>query len=129
MTRRINDVDLCILISNCGVLRKDCDTSLTLDVIRIHDTLCDFLIVTEYTTLLQQFVHEGCLTMIDMGDNCYVSYIFSCNLHISFLISIYILNYNKLRYFSTFFPYFQYFRQKKLRGFHSHNPPNRPRVS
>ena len=45
------DIDLNTIIMNSGILGKDCDSTLTLDIIRVHDTFFYFLILTEYTTL------------------------------------------------------------------------------
>ena len=77
MARGIDNVDFCIFVGNGRILGKNGNTSFPFDIVGVHDTLGNFLVVAEYTALLQQFVHEGCLTMIDMGDNCYVSYIFT----------------------------------------------------
>ena len=52
MTRSINDVDLGAAICYGSVLGEDSDTSFTLDIVGIHDTLSDLLVVTEYTALL-----------------------------------------------------------------------------
>ena len=52
MSRSIDDVDLLILVENCGVLGQNGDTTLTLDIVGVHDTLLDFLVCAEYTALL-----------------------------------------------------------------------------
>ena len=51
MSRCVNDIDLNTIIMNGSILRKDCNSTLTLDIIRVHDTFFYFLILTEYTTL------------------------------------------------------------------------------
>ena len=51
MTWCVDNVDLCIFISNCSVLGKNGNTTLSLDIIGIHDTFCHFLILTKYTAL------------------------------------------------------------------------------
>ena len=52
MTRSINDVDLGASICYGSILGEDSDSSFTLDIVGIHDTLSDLLIVTEHTALL-----------------------------------------------------------------------------
>ena len=51
MARRIDNVDFCILIKYSGIFGQDSDTTLTLDIVGIHDTFLYFLIGTENTAL------------------------------------------------------------------------------
>ena len=51
MARGVDDVDLGTLIHNGSVLGQNGDTTLTLDIVGVHDTLSNFLIFTEYTAL------------------------------------------------------------------------------
>ena len=81
MSRSIDDVDLGILICNCGILGKNGDTALTLDISGVHYTLRYFLILSEYTALLQKFINQGGLAVVYMGDNCDISYVFSLSDH------------------------------------------------
>ena len=46
-------------------------------IIGIHDALRDLLVGTENAALLQQLIDQRRLAVVDMRDNCYVSYIFS----------------------------------------------------
>ena len=52
MARRIDNVDFCILIKYSGIFGQDSDTTLTLDIVGIHDTFLNGLIFTEYAALL-----------------------------------------------------------------------------
>jgi len=52
MSWSVDDVDLLIFIKYCGILGKDGDSALTLDIIGVHDTLFHFLVRAEYTALL-----------------------------------------------------------------------------
>ena len=85
----IDDIDFCILVIYSSILRKDSDTSLTLNIIRVHYTFLNFLIGTEYTALFLQLVYQSCFTMVYVGDNGNVSYIFSFCLHSDYLPFIY----------------------------------------
>ena len=51
MPRSVDDIDLGTLIHNRSVLGQNGDTALTLDIVGVHDTLGNFLILTEYTAL------------------------------------------------------------------------------
>ena len=52
MSWGVDDIDLLIFIKNSGILGKDGDSALTLDIIGVHDTLFHFLVRTEYAALL-----------------------------------------------------------------------------
>ena len=94
VARCVDDVDFCILIKYCCIFGKNRDTSFALQIIRIHDALRDLLIGTENAALLQQLIDQRRLAVVDMRDNCYVSYIFS--LHIACTLSFSSYYYNPL---------------------------------
>ena len=48
----VDDIDLCIFVVYSGILGKDGDTSLTLNIVGVHYTFLNFLVGTEYTALL-----------------------------------------------------------------------------
>ena len=73
MARGIHHVDLHVLILDGGVLGKDGDAALTLQVAGVHDALHHFLILAVYAALPQHLVHQGGLAVVDMGDDGDVS--------------------------------------------------------
>ena len=81
MARGIDDIDLYALIINGSIFRQDRDSTFTLDIIGIHDTLLNFLICAEYSALLQKLIDKSRLAVVNMGDDCDISYIFSCCFH------------------------------------------------
>ena len=81
MSRSIDDVDLGIFISNCGILGKDGYTALTLDISGVHYTLRYFLILSEYTALLQKLINQGGLAVVYVSNYCDISYVFSLSDH------------------------------------------------
>ena len=78
----INDIDLCIFIENGCVFGKNCDAALTFDIVGVHDTFGYFLICTEYTALFQKFIHQCCFTVVNMGDDCNISNVFTLCIHV-----------------------------------------------
>jgi hypothetical protein len=70
---RIDDVDFHAAVTNASVLGKDGDTALTLEFIRVHDALGDVFIGTKYPALTQHGVHERCLAVVHVRDDCNVS--------------------------------------------------------
>ena len=77
----IDDINLYPVISNCCIFGEDCDATFPLDIIGVHYTLHHFLVFPECTTLFEQFVHQSGFTMINMGDDRYITNIFSGYLH------------------------------------------------
>ena len=81
MSGSINDVDLDVTVLYCCILGENGDTALSLDVVRVHDTLSDFLILTEDTALTQQLIYQCSFTVVNMGDDCDVAHVFSSLSH------------------------------------------------
>ena len=77
----VDDVDFRSFVVNCCIFGKNGDSTLTLDIVRVHDTFLNLLIGTENATLFQKLVYQCSFTMIDMGDDGNVSYIFSRCFH------------------------------------------------
>ena len=84
MARGIDDIDLCTFICDSCILRQNRDTTFTLNVIGVHDTFGHLLIGTENAALLEQFIHQGGLSVIDMGDNSNITNILSFHILLSF---------------------------------------------
>ena len=62
---------------NGGVFREDRYTSLSLEIVRVHDSFRNRLIFSENTALFQHLVHKRRLSVIDVRDDRDVSEIFS----------------------------------------------------
>ena len=89
----VDNIDFCILIKNSCIFGKNCDTALTLEVVGVHDTLCNFLIGTEYTALFEQLVDQRCFTMVYVRYDRYVSDVFSFHIALSLYLLLMIQNY------------------------------------
>ena len=81
MSGCVDNVDLCSLIINSSIFRKNGNSTLTFNIIGVHDSLGYFLIFAEYTALFEQLIYKRCFPMIDMGDNSNITYIFAFCLH------------------------------------------------
>ena len=73
VARGVDDVDLDILVISGGVLGENGDATLTLEVAAVHNALIYVLVGTENTALLEHFVNEGGLAVIDVRDDRDVS--------------------------------------------------------
>ena len=69
VTRRVNDVDADILPDDRGRLGENGDAAFLFQITRIHQPLGNFLVIAEQTGLFHDRVDQGCLAMIDMGDD------------------------------------------------------------
>ena len=81
MAWRVDDIDLYTFIKYCGILRKDRDTALSLNVIGVHDALHHFLVGAEHAALAQKLIHQSGLAVVYMGNDRYVSDILAFDLH------------------------------------------------
>ena len=90
MAWSVDDIDFYTLVMNCGVFGENRNAALTLNIVGVHDTFLDFLILTENTALFQKLVNKCCFTVIDMGDNGHVTNIFTLGLHIIQILSFHI---------------------------------------
>ena len=73
VARRIDDVDARVLPDDGRALGEDGDAALALQVVGIHGALGHALALAERAGLLQQFVDERRLAVVDVGDNRDVS--------------------------------------------------------
>src|SRR5258708_2617241 len=75
VTGSVHDVDLDMLLSlrvedaDGSVLCKNGDAALPFEVVRIHDSFGDLLIVAKGMCLAQKEVHQRGFSMVHMGDN------------------------------------------------------------
>ena len=76
-----DDVDLGVFIKYSCILGQNRDSTLSLNIVGVHDALFYFLVCTEHTALTQQLVYQGSFTVVYMGNDRNVSDIFSLHLH------------------------------------------------
>jgi hypothetical protein len=75
VTGGIHDIDAVFLAvagigpANGGILGQDGDAALTLKVIGVHHALAQVLALVEGAGLAQELVHQGGLTVVNVGDN------------------------------------------------------------
>ena len=67
--RRVDDIDLRVVVADRAVLREDRDAALALDVVAVHHPLADVLVLRERPGLHQQLVDERRLAVVDVGDD------------------------------------------------------------
>ena len=77
MSRGINNIYFNIIIMNGCIFRKDGNTTFSFNIIGVHNTFRNFLIFSEDSALFEQFIHDGCFSVIDVGNDCNISYIIS----------------------------------------------------
>ena len=76
VARGIDNVDLGVAVADGGVFGEDRDAALTLEVVRVHDAVDDLLIFAVHAALLEHFVDEGGLAVVDVGDDGYIAKFF-----------------------------------------------------
>ena len=69
VTRSVHDVDLVALIMHGGVLCQNGDAPLPLQIAGVHDPLHGGLIFPVNAALLEHFVHQGGLAVVNVGDD------------------------------------------------------------
>jgi hypothetical protein len=74
VTRGINYINFYTLVSYRCVLAEDRDPSLALQVIAIHDQVTGFLVIPENLCGVQDLVYQGSLTVVNVGNDCDISY-------------------------------------------------------
>ena len=77
MTRRIDNVDLCILIDDRRIFGEDGDAAFPLQIIGVHHTLRNLLVRAKNAALLQELIHQGSLPMVDVGNDGDISQVVS----------------------------------------------------
>ena len=69
MAGGVDDVDLGGLVMHGRVLGQNGNAALTLDIAGVHDTLGHLLVFTENAALLEHFIHQGSLAVVNVGDD------------------------------------------------------------
>ena len=75
----IDYVDFDALIVYGGILRQYGYTAFALKVVRVHDAFGNLLIVAEHARLLEHLVHQCGLTMVNVGNDGYITQIVAGN--------------------------------------------------
>ena len=73
----VHYVDFNAFVIDGGVFCKNSNAALSFQVAGVHNSFLYHLVFVIFAALLQHFVHEGGLTVVDMGDYCYISQVFS----------------------------------------------------
>ena len=73
VARGIHDVDFGIAVLNGGVLGQNGDAPLPLQVAGVHDPVHGLLALPVHAALLEHLVHQGGLTVVDVGNDGDVS--------------------------------------------------------
>lgn len=69
MARRVDDIDLHVLVADGDVLGENRDAALALLVVGVQDALLDLLVLAEDTGSLQKAIDECGLAVIDVRDD------------------------------------------------------------
>ena len=69
----VDDIDFYAVVHAGSVLRKNCDSALALNGVVIHYTVAYYLILAECAALLEHFVDQGSLAVVNVGDYCNVT--------------------------------------------------------
>jgi hypothetical protein len=77
VTGGIDDVDLHAVVVNGSVLCQNGDSALPFQIAGVHHAGHGFLIVAVDSSLLQKSVHQRGLAVVNVGNNGYISQIFS----------------------------------------------------
>ena len=86
MARGIHDIDLDTLVTDGRVLGQNGNASLPLNGVGVHDTDAHLLVVAEGAGLLQKLVHQCGFAMVNVGNDGYVTNVFSLFDHLFILI-------------------------------------------
>ena len=76
MARGVNDVNLYILVHDSGILGKNGNTALTLDIAGVHNALSYLLVGAEYMALLEHGIDQCGLAVVNVSNNGDIAQIF-----------------------------------------------------
>ena len=74
----IQNVDLVLTVLNGRVLGEDGDTTFTFNGVGIHCPILNFEVFWQSVRLLQHFIDQSSLTMVDVGNDRNVANIITC---------------------------------------------------
>src|SRR5690606_13139055 len=69
----VNDIDFNAFVSYGNVFGNDSDPSFTFQVVIVQDQVLEFLVVTKNFRSVNDFVHQGGFSVVNVSDNRYVS--------------------------------------------------------
>ena len=69
----IYNIDFGVLIMYGRIFCKNGNAALTLNGIRVHNALLNYLILAECTCLLEHLVNQRCLTVVNVRNDCNIS--------------------------------------------------------
>ena len=70
----VDNVDLATFKGDGGVLGKDGDAAFPFQIVRVHHPVCHLLIGAECSRLPQHGVYEGCLAVVNVGNDGDIAY-------------------------------------------------------
>ena len=73
----VDDVDFLSVVVHSGVFCKDGDSAFAFDVVAVHNAVGNNFVSAENSVLLQQLIHKRCFAVVNVGNDCNVTYIFS----------------------------------------------------
>ena len=82
----VDDVDLLVLVVDGGVLGQNGNAALLFQIPRVHDAGGGVLVVAVDAALLEKTVHQGGLTVVNVGDDGYVTEVVTN--HLLILLSV-----------------------------------------
>ena len=66
-------IDFYVFISNRSVLAENGDAAFLFKIVAVHDQITSVLVVAKNLGSLQNSIYQGCLTMVNVGNNSDVS--------------------------------------------------------
>ncbi len=69
MPGRVDDIDLDAIIGDGGVLREDRNSAFPFEIVGVQNQLSGGVRIPENVGLLEQPIDQGCLAMVDVGDD------------------------------------------------------------
>ena len=75
MARGIDDIDFVSVVVDGHILRQDCDSTFSLQIIAVKDLSAHLLIVAEKVTRGKHLVDQRRFAMIHMSDDGNISYL------------------------------------------------------
>ena len=113
MARGVHNINFIIAIMDGCIFSQNGDSFFSFQIVRVHNPFGNLFVFTEGTGLTQKLIYQGCLTMVYVGNNCYISNMIL--LHSSLLN---ILSQNCVQnILSLFLPEYKSFLQKILYNF------------
>ena len=68
----VDYIDFYILVCDRCIFTEDGDPAFAFEIIAVHDEFTRFLVVAEDLGGVQNFVYQGCFSVVYVGDDCYI---------------------------------------------------------